>query len=152
MAPAQPSQSSQQCPRNCPNKSAAPTKRNARLPVEYSRQTRHQQELALVDNRKSRLNLAKAYYNTQMAAERKAQDDRVKRKVEEERADHKRRKAERIASILEEKNRSMIDLTGAANESKGPLTRSQVKRAAEIVDLTSDDVNGDGETMPNNRR
>lgn len=129
-----------------------PKKRNARLPAEYSKQAQYQHDLALVDTQESRLDLAKAYYNTKMETERKAQVERVKRKVEEERADYRRRKAERMASMLGRNRHSTIDLTGAANESKGPLTRSQVKRAAEVVDLTTDDVNGHSQTLLNNPR
>lgn len=152
MAPSQPSQNFRPAPQKPSHKPQGQEKSNARLPMEYSRQTQHQNELAHVGDQKSRFELAKAYYDEQMAAERKVQSERVKRKREQERADRKRRQTERIASIHEENQRPVVDLHVAANASTGPVTRSQVRRAAEVVNLTSDDGDGDEDSALNNNR
>ncbi len=119
---------------NSPIQQQVPSKTNADLLAEYPEQSQLQQELAIISDEECRLELAKAFYEAQIAVERKAQRERVKKMRAEEKAEQKRRRAE-IARLLR----------GAGNESTGPMTRSQVKKAAELVDDDGDEVLEDQE-------
>jgi hypothetical protein len=124
-----------------------PRKRKAHLPVEYPDQAQLQQELAIIGDRSSRLELAKAHYNAQIAAERKVQNERIKRKKEKDKAEQNRRLAQRASRELA--RRSTSSLRSVANESTEPRTRSQVQKAAELVDSESYDGDDDDDEYRN---
>jgi hypothetical protein len=125
-----------------------PRKRKAHLPVEYPDQAQLQQELAITGDRSTRLELAKAHYNAQIAAERKVQNDRIKRKKEKDKAEENGRLAQRAVRGLA-RRRSTSSLRSAANESTEPRTRSQVQKAAELVDSESYDGDDDDDEYRN---
>jgi hypothetical protein len=105
-----------------------PVRLNRHLPAEYPGQAQLQQELAIIGDEDSRLDLAKVYYSAKIAEERRVQHERVMKKLDEEKAARKKKQAEQARRLLDN------DDDGA-----GSRTRSQAKKAAEVVDLTSDD-------------
>ncbi len=84
MAPSQHTQDLDQAPQSPKIPARLPKLRNPHLPELYAKQAQFQAELALIGDEASRLELAKAWYAARMAAERVEQNERVMRKLEEE--------------------------------------------------------------------
>jgi hypothetical protein len=71
-----------------------PRSRTPHLTTQYAQQVQFQRELAIISDENSRLDLARAYWQAQIAAEREAQHKRVKEAAANGSATRKRRREE----------------------------------------------------------